>query len=252
LPAIYPASDSPDAFLERFLANFEGFYTAIEEQIEHLHLLLDARTALAPDLPWLAGWFGLALDPQWNEHQRRFLVRYVDRFYRWRGTVCGLAAMISAYLEPAPDEQVFCTGSSSRGQVRLVERFLTRQIRTAPAAPGTTVAAIQLSLAAGAAHRFDVLVPTGLDDTSLAMIQRIVDTTRPAHTWYDIVLYYDLFVVGQARLGLDTTLGGGPRFAPLITGQGALASGYLGFPYPYDIPDRVVLDRDRVGAVPQL
>jgi hypothetical protein len=35
-------------------------------------------------------------------------------------------------------------------------------------------------------------------------------------------------------------------------GQGYLALTYLGFPYPFDLPDRIVLDRDRVGGMPSL
>ena len=44
LPALYSEDAAPYGFLERFLANFEGFYTTTEERIEHSSLLLDART----------------------------------------------------------------------------------------------------------------------------------------------------------------------------------------------------------------
>ena len=64
-------------------------FTALEEKIEHTHLILDSRTAPAADLPWLACWFGLALDPQWDETRRRFLIRHVDRFYRLQHAGCG-------------------------------------------------------------------------------------------------------------------------------------------------------------------
>ncbi len=100
LPAVYREDAAPRGFLERFLANFEGFYTVTEERIEHSSLLLDARTVPAADLCWLACWFGLVLDPQWNEAQRRFLVGNVDRFYRWRGTPAGLLATLRTYLDP--------------------------------------------------------------------------------------------------------------------------------------------------------
>jgi phage tail-like protein len=244
LPAVYAAGDSGGAFLTRFLANFEGFYTAIEEKIEHSHLLVDARTTPAPDLPWLASWFALLLEPQWDEARRRFLVRNVDRFYRWRGTVAGLVAMLRAYLQPAVDDTIFCSPSSGAGGVRVVESFLTRDIAVSESG--------ELTAARGAAHRFDVLIPVGLSDDTLTMIEKIVQAGKPAHTGYLVRRYYELFIVGQARLGLDTQLGDGPRFIPMVTGRDYLAAGFLGYPRPYDITDRIVLDRDRVGAIPEL
>ncbi|HEY5248033.1 MAG TPA: hypothetical protein VIJ15_06225, partial [Dermatophilaceae bacterium] len=98
----------------------------------------------------------------------------------------------------------------------------------------------------------DVLVPLDLSDGDTAMVQRIVRSASPAHTAFHLRRYYELFVVGQARLGLDTELGRGPAFRPMVTGRDSLASGYLGYPYPFDITDRVVGDRDRLGALPPL
>jgi phage tail-like protein len=255
LPAIYPASDSPDRFLDRFLAIFEGFYTTTEERIEHSSLLLDARTTLDADLPWLASWFGLTLDPQWNEAQRRFLVRNIDRFYRLRGTVPGLVSTLRIYLTPTPDDSVFCSASGDTGAVRVVERFLTRDISgAAGTGPAVSLAsgAAEYSRVAAAAHRFDVLVPADMTATNQAMVQKIVDTTKPAHTWFDVRQYYDLFVVGQARLGQDTELGNAPVYVPMVTGSNYLAGGYLGYPRPFDLADRIVADRDRVGGLPAL
>jgi phage tail-like protein len=244
LPAIYSTSDSADRFLDRFLANFEGLYTALEEQIEHAHLILDPRTALTADLPWLAAWFGLALDPLWDEQKRRFLIRNVDRFYRIRGTVTGLVSTLRVYLDDVAGDDVFGCGAGVGG-VRVVEQFLTRDI-------GQDLPPDELTRVAGAAHRFDVLVPATLDGDDLAMVQRIVEAAKPAHTWFDIRQYYDLFVVGSARLGLDTELGHSPTFTPVVLGTGSLAAGYLGYPRPFDLTDRIVADRDRVGDMPAL
>jgi phage tail-like protein len=253
LPAVYAANDSPGGFLDRFLANFEGFYTSIEERIENSDLLLDARTTLSADLPWLARWFGLTLDPRWNEAQRRFLVRNMDRFYRLRGTVPGLVSTLRIYLSSAPDDSVFCcTGA---GQVRVVERFLTRGISGAASGdpvPSPNFGAGEYARVAASAHRFDVLIPADLSADDQAMVQRIVQTTKPAHTWFDVRPYYDLFIVGQARLGQDTQLGNSAAYVPMVTGSNYLATGYLGYPYPFDIADRIVVDRDRVGGLPAL
>ena len=173
-----------DGFLERFLANFEGFYTVTEERIEHSSLLLDARTVPAADLCWLACWFGLVLDPQWNEAQRRFLVRNVDRFYRWRGTPAGLLATLRTYLDPGAGDSAFGCGCAGDGGMRIVERFLARDGGGAahgdPAAPPGTGS--EADRVAASAHRFDVLVPAGLSADTLAMIERIVAVNKPAHT----------------------------------------------------------------------
>jgi phage tail-like protein len=256
LPAIYPASDSPDRFLDRFLANFEGFYTTTEERIEHSHVLLDARTTLAADLPWLACWFGLVLDPQWSEAQRRFLVRNVDRFYRQRGTVPGLVSILRVYLGAALDDSVFCCAGSNTGGVRVVERFLTRGTSATASSPaaGPDPGADEYTRVVTSAHRFDVLVPAGAraGASDQAMVQRIVETAKPAHTMFDIRQYYDLFVVGQARLGQDTQLGDPAAYVAMVTGSNYLAAGYLGYPRPFDLTDRIVVDRDRVGGLPAL
>ena len=255
LPAVFSLDAAPRGFLDRFLANFEGFYTATEERIEHSSLLLDARTVPADWLAWLACWFGLVLDPQWNVAQQRFLVRNMDRFYRWRGTVGGLLALLRAYLDPVVDNSVFdCASSGSVGGLRIVERFRTRDGGGAaygdPVAPSGSGSAADR--AAAAAHRFDVLVPAGLTADQLAMIDRIVAVNKPSHTSYDVRGNTELFTVGQARLGLDTQLGASASFSPMVVGQGYLASTYLGFPYPFDLRDRIVLDRDRVGGMPSL
>ena len=37
----------------------------------------------------------------------------------------------------------------------------------------------------------------------------------------------------------------------MVVGQGYLAT-YLGFPHPFELPDRIVIDRDRVGDLSPL
>ncbi len=55
---------------------------------------------------------------------------------------------------------------------------------------------------------------------------------KPAHTFYQVRNYYDLFIVGQARLGIDTQLGDSLSFSPMVTGQGYLAAATWGSPIP--------------------
>ena len=252
LPAIYAEHDRPDRFLERFLANPEGILTALEEKIEHSHLILDARTAREVDLPWLAAWFGLALDPLWTPARSRFLIRNVDAFYRRRGTVAGLLAILRVFFD---DEQqldrhsIFAVGAvpatSGGARIRLIERFLTRMIGP-PGAAGT-----ELSIRRSA-HRFDVQVPALLSADELAMVGRIIEQGKPAHTAFALQPYEELFVVGRARLGLDTELARSLQFTPVVLGQSLLGRGYLGYARPFDIADRMISDRDRLGRLPAL
>ena len=55
LPAVYREDEASADFLERFLANFEGLFTALEDRIAAASALFDVRTAPAT-LDWLASW----------------------------------------------------------------------------------------------------------------------------------------------------------------------------------------------------
>jgi hypothetical protein len=128
---------------------------------------------------------------------------------------------------------------------------MTRGGRALVAGDPTETATTDDSFAA-TAHRFAVLVPETLSSEVRTMVSRIVDLEKPAHTDYEVRRYWDYFRVGEARLGLDTILGEDARFVPMILGQNALSGGYLAYPPPMSAADRLVLDRDRLGAMPAL
>jgi hypothetical protein len=94
------------------------------------------------------------------------------------------------------------------------------------------------------AHRFTVLVPVSLSDTpdtqstKLAVAQRVAEIQKPAHTAFDVQLYWAMFCAGVARLGQDTLLGQGSRFAALVLGQGGLGASNVSAANP-------ILARDR-------
>jgi phage tail-like protein len=140
LPAVYREDPGSASFLERFLANFEGFYTALEDRIAKAEVLFEIANAPAGTLDWLASWFGVVLDPAWDEPTRRIFLRHVMDFFQYRGTIRGLTMALRLATEPCAGEAIFDFNEAPRpGGIRLVEAFTTR----AAAAPVTPVAADQ-------------------------------------------------------------------------------------------------------------
>lgn len=140
LPALYREDAGSADFLERFLANFEGTFTALEDRIASAAALFDVRSAPADTLDWLAGWLGLVLDPALGETRRRQLIAHALPLYQYRGTPQALRlALTLAMSECVSDADFMLPAPSQRqpGGVRLVERFLTR--RLPPALLGETV-----------------------------------------------------------------------------------------------------------------
>ncbi len=131
LPAVY-RQDAPSAsFLDRFLANLEGMFTAIEDRIAAAQLLIDVRSASPETLDWLAGWFGLALNPLWDDAKRRFLISHAMQFFQARGTVRGIRAALRLALDPCVDEHLFDEDPENNphiNRVRIIEQFSTRPL----------------------------------------------------------------------------------------------------------------------------
>ena len=139
LPAVYREDTASASFLERFLANFEGFYTTLEDKIAALQMLFDVRSAPSETLEWLAGWFGVALDPSWDEAKRRLFIKHAATFFQYRGTVHGLRMALRLAFENCADEDIFAPPARKMERphnIRIVEKFLTR--RAPGVVPGDT------------------------------------------------------------------------------------------------------------------
>src|SRR5690606_33175545 len=120
LPAAYAETSEPGPFLERMLANREGFYTEVEGQIRASSLFFDPRMAPPETLDWLAGWLGLLLDPLWGRIQqlraeatpgmsrsadrRRLVIRFARHLYERRGTPDGILFALHLLLEPCLEQ----------------------------------------------------------------------------------------------------------------------------------------------------
>jgi phage tail-like protein len=130
LPAVYREDEGSASFLDRFLANIEGFYTALEDKIAAAQMLFDVRSAPAETLEWLAGWFGVALDPAWDEAKRRLFISHAMDFFQARGTARGLKMALRLAFDSCADEKIFepiDAPAPRTERIRIVEKFLTRR-----------------------------------------------------------------------------------------------------------------------------
>jgi len=129
LPGVYREEPESASFLDRFLANAEGFYTAIEDRVAAVQTLFDHRSAPGEALDWLAGWFGVALDPAWSDAKRRLFISHAAEFFDTRGTIRGLRAAVRLATDECADGSIFGRPATSRRRadpIRIVELHRTR------------------------------------------------------------------------------------------------------------------------------
>jgi phage tail-like protein len=129
LPGVYRQDSASASFLERFLANPEGFFTAIEGRIAAVQMLFDPASAPAADLAWLAGWFGVVLDPLWDERKQRLFLKNAMVFFQYRGTARGLEMALRLAHEPCADASLFdeSASTSPARSFRIVEAWQARR-----------------------------------------------------------------------------------------------------------------------------
>jgi len=224
--------------------------------------------------------------------RRRLLIRFATRLYERRGTADGLLFSLHLLLEPCLESLLarlqrasvhedaalrgrldalglpypasgagdaaledllydWAVSPKRPSRLRIVEHFRTRGGRRA-AAGDASLPADAAPIGSSLAHRFSVLLPAELAPDLAAMAERIVRLEMPAHTGFDLRRFWDFFRVGAARLGIDTVLGEGGRFTPLVLDRDALAQAYVPPRHPFDIPERFVPGRDRLGSAAPL
>lgn len=403
LPAVYQNDPTSASFLDRYLANPEGFFTVLEGRIQQAQELFDARTVPAEYLDWLASWLGICFDFTWTTATRRFFLANAPLFFQTRGTSDGLVRMIRMALDQCANASLFEPADAQHFSVRIVENYL---LRNAPGVvygdptdvqtPGTVTTAANWTPAQGAApldqlyrtyltglyanisalnlaygtsyagfsdpalrlpaiqpaqaaqaadwrqflgsdlgftyaavtnadepsfedfltaryqqvsdlnqayqlsgssalasfadietnlwaatltnglplsgaflqdwilfvsvvmptsqnaNRFTVVVPVQLKDSlstqtqRLNLAQRIAQNEKPAHTDFDVKLYWAAFCAGEARVGMETVVGPSSRFAAMVLDQNVLAASTLGFVAPWNVRGRLVAGRDQL------
>jgi phage tail-like protein len=257
---VYQPRATQADFLSRFLANFEGVLTPLEDRIAASHLVTDPAVSPPAHLEWLASWIGVAFAPALPEDRRREWLRAAPALARWHGTKRGLALALDV-----------ATGGGVRGgEIVLLEHFRLRRLlatllgvdRTEendPLLPGLyqsgnsivgdtlvlaeaeraeLLALFRSEVATGAenaavieflgrlAHRATVLVHQSVSPQDLGLIRRIAELESPAHVEVGVATATWPLLVGIASLvGVDTYLGPPQRPRPARVDVSSLGMG---------------------------
>ena len=118
---------SPADFLERFLCNFEGVLTPLEDRIANAHLLTDPTTIPEESLDWLASWVGVVFDSAYPTEHRREALRNAMRLNRLRGTVRGLHMAIDILTGGRVEDESMVGGAVTTGKVVILEGWRMRR-----------------------------------------------------------------------------------------------------------------------------
>lgn len=258
--ATEPRTSTPADFLERFLNNFEGVLTPLEDRVANAYVLTDPYTTPEEALEWLGSWIGLSFDPAYPPARRRQLLAAAPQLYRRRGTLPGLRQALNIATGNAVDG----------GQIVIVEDFRLRRVLATilgadfadeedPLLGGLVVSgnsivgntlvlgeeermaflalfAADMPLKPGEAeavqaffdqlaYRVTVLVHQEVEPQNVGLIRRIVDLETPAHVLARVVTASYPFLVGMASLvGVDSYLAPEPAPRAVRVGQS-----YLGF-----------------------
>lgn len=215
LPDVYRENPQAADFIERFLSLFDSAIADMDRIIERYPALLDPTGVPQQLLPWLAGFFDIALEPTWDEQRRRRILLKAPEIYRLRGTPKGLKTAVSTVFDVVPaieefspvgpwgavgNRKTICSAMKSKetpppsvrrtARVGAVRLFGKARVRFRIGRSGLGAAPLRsygnpdLDPFAEGAFRFRVLVPP-LADNSKEEKQRLstlIDAQKPAHT----------------------------------------------------------------------
>jgi len=230
-------------FLGRFLANFEGILTSLEDLVAGAWRWTDARTAPEGALEWLGSWIGVEFEPWYPAARRRERLRRAPELFRWRGTLKGmrlaldvatggavvrdalgrrrivvvedywmrrtLATVLGVDLDRAFDPLFggpVYTGNSRVGRTLFLTEGIKREVLALFDAAIPLDPADQAAVDnffASLAHRATVLVHETATADELQLIERVAAQEAPAHVVVRVRRASQEFMIGLAAL-LDT------------------------------------------------
>jgi phage tail-like protein len=229
-------------FFERFVTIFESQLTRIEDRVANAYLLTRPESAPDDALGWLGSWIGV--DPaNYPPDRRRARLAATPALYKKRGTVGG----ITQALDVATDGMCTRGAIIVIEDFRLRHIFATilgadLSIKDDPLLPGYSASsnsivgdtlflgdsrlqpelqalfANDLKLKGGAAaaahfydslaHRMTVFIHDQVERVNTRLVQRIVESEKPAHVRVSVLTASQPFMIGLASLlGVNTYLG---------------------------------------------
>lgn len=172
LPGIYRQSIyEGEYFLRDLLWVFRHLYDDINTVIDEIPLLFQPYHTPPEFLNWLSTWLAFALDENWPEEKKRYLLRHAVDYYTIRGTVKGLKLYLSYFVGVEP-EIVENAWPFKGFQIGVHSTMDLDSIIFPPV---------------NRAHCFIVdipLEPSEVDDQLLIKIHDIIRSEKPANTMY--------------------------------------------------------------------
>lgn len=217
LPAVYSRAEADrdpvgSLFLERYLALFENRFTSMETTYEQLSSLLNIESTNEEWLTFLSTWMGLILDPSWDVMRRRRLLLEAMELFQKRGTREGISRYLEIYTGKKP---VILEGFRWRPASSMVIGRIGRLGCSSLKADSCDYEPY--------AHRFGIHVfveKTSEQDVIEIAVRNIINSVKPAHTDYELILNLPETRVGyQSRVGIDMVLTERPKNPFFITAK---------------------------------
>ncbi len=247
LPRTFSRDAAAAAFLQRYLAMFEGFLGETEARGVDRDLLLDPRDAPDEVLPWLASFVGLVLDERWAHAPspagqppadvRRQYIEEAVWLFRLRGTLPGLKRFIEIYtgIPVVIIEHYRLRGLGAvvlgEADVAAANSVVGYGFRVGGEIASEVAAPIAGSVADAFrthAHRFTVIIPAALSTEQLDVVNQIITVHRPAHTLFDICTVDAGMRVGHGLLlEVSSVIGRSGGWTSLQLGGSTLGRGTL-------------------------
>lgn len=248
-------------FLERFVDNFEGMMTSIEDRIAYSDLVTRPETVPEEALEWLAGWVGFQFEAGWTEPKRRSFLSHAAELYKWHGSLCGLqlaldlatdggvgggeivvledyrlrrtlATIVGADLDDKDDPLTLGameSGNSLVGDTLFLGDEQRREFLALFSADLDVSAREEAAIDAffdKLAFRVTLLVHQNVSPEDLGMIRRIAEREVPAHVQFRILPTSTPLLIGiSALVGVDSYLSARPSPLPARVNTSYLGRG---------------------------